>query len=66
MKRKIKAICLKDGKQIYWPTDEECKKVWDYVAVIQIEETYTIEEWQAKFVIIRSFDSESEARGNME
>ena len=56
MKRKIKTLILNDGKHIFWPTDEECKKLWDQVKLIDIEESYTIEEWQCKFVLIRSYD----------
>jgi len=56
MKRKIKALFLKDGKQIFYPTDDECKRLWDDVERIDIEESYSIEEWSAKFVVVRSYD----------
>lgn len=56
MKRTIKALFLKDGKQLFYPSDAECKTLWDYVERIDIEESYTIEEWQRKFVLIRGFD----------
>lgn len=56
MKRRIKTIHLKDGKQIFYPTDAELKELWDYVEEVEIEERYTIEEWKGKFVVIRSFD----------
>jgi hypothetical protein len=56
MIRKIKAIFLKDGKQIYYPTDDECKKLWDQVEKIDIEESYTMDEFRQKFVVIRSYD----------
>ena len=56
MKRKIKTLLLKDGKQIFYPSDEECKRLWDYVERVDIEESYTIEEWQSKYVLIRSYD----------
>jgi hypothetical protein len=55
MIRKIKAIFLKDGKQIYYPTDDECKKLWDQVEKIDIEESYTMDEWKQKYVLIRSY-----------
>lgn len=53
MKRKIKMIMLKDGKQIFYPSDAEMKELWDYVETVDIEESYSIEEWKAKFVVIR-------------
>lgn len=53
MKRKIKLIQLKDGKQIYYPSDAELKELWDYVERVDIEESYSIEEWKRKFVVIR-------------
>jgi len=56
MKRTIKALFLKDGKQLFYPSDQECKTLWGYVERIDIEESYTIEEWQSKFVLIRGFD----------
>lgn len=56
MKRTIKALYLKDGKQIFYPSDDECKKLWDYVDRIDIEESYTIQEWQRKFILIRGFE----------
>lgn len=56
MKRKIKMIQLKDGKQLYYPSDAEMKELWNYVDMVVMEETYTIQEWQSKFVVIRSFD----------
>jgi hypothetical protein len=58
MKRKIKALFLSDGKQIFYPSDEECKRLWDYVERIDIEESYTIEEWRSKYVLIRSYDGQ--------
>lgn len=57
MIRKIKILFLKDGKQIFYPTDDECKKLWNDVDNITIEETYTIEEWRRKFVLIRSYNN---------
>lgn len=54
MIRKIKMIQLKDGKQLYYPSDGELKELWDYVERVDIEESYTIEEWKEKFVVIRS------------
>ena len=54
MKRTIKVLFLKDGKQIFYPSDGEMKELWDYVEQICIEETYTIEEWRSKFVVIRN------------
>ena len=48
MKRKIKTLFLKDGKQIFYPTDDECKRLWNDVERIDIEESYTIEEWKQK------------------
>jgi len=56
VKRKIKTLLLKDGKQIFYPTDDECKKLWDYVERVDIEESYSIEEWQSKYVLIRSYE----------
>ena len=55
MKRKIKTLFLKDGKQIFYPTDDESKRLWDAVERIDIEESYTIEEWKQKYVLIRAF-----------
>lgn len=57
MKRKIKMIQLKDGKQLYYPSDGELKELWDQVERVDIEESYTIDEWKRKFVVIRSFDN---------
>lgn len=58
MKRKIKTLHLKDGKQIFYPTDDECKKLWNDVEQICIEETYSITEWLQKYVLIRSYEGE--------
>ncbi len=55
MKRTIKTLFLKDGKQICYPSDPECKTLWEQVVRIDIEESYSIEEWNSKFVMIRSF-----------
>lgn len=57
MKRKIKMIMLKDGKQIFYPSDAEMKELWDQVDRIDIEESYSMAEWSEKFVVIRSFDN---------
>jgi len=56
MKRKIKTLFLKDGKQIFYPTDDECKRLWNDVERIDIEESYSIEEWKQKYVLIRAYD----------
>ena len=58
MKRTIKTIILKDGKQICYPSDPECKLLWDQVDKVVIEESYTMEEFNKKYVLIRSFDDE--------
>jgi hypothetical protein len=55
MTRKIKTLFLKDGKEIFYPSDAECKTLWDQVERIDIEESYTIEEWKEKYVLIRSY-----------
>lgn len=54
MIRRIKMIQLTDGKQIFYPNDEECKKLWENVDRVDIEESYTIEEWNERFIIVRS------------
>lgn len=56
MTRKIKTLFLTDGKQIFYPSDEECKRLWDQVERIDIEESYSIAEWKEKYVLIRSYD----------
>lgn len=56
MIRKIKAIYLKDSKQLFYPSDEELKRLWDYVERIDIEESYTIDEWKSKFIVVRHYD----------
>lgn len=51
VKSKIKQITLTDGKQLFYPSDEEVKKLSDIIATITIEETMTKEEfniWQAQ------------------
>jgi len=52
MKRKIKAIYLKDGKQIFYPSDDEFKTLWEQVAHVSVEETYTVDEFIDRFVLI--------------
>lgn len=59
MKRKIKTLILKDGKQLMYPSDEECKILWSQVERIDIEESYSIEEFSQKYVLIRSFSDET-------
>lgn len=59
MKRRIKALYLRDGKQVFYPTDDECKRLWDYVDRIDIEESYSIEEWKGKFIVIMRVDDDN-------
>lgn len=56
MKRKIKTLFLRDGKQIFYPSDDECKRLWNEVERIDIEESYSIEEWSSKYILIRSYE----------
>lgn len=65
MKRTIKALHLKDGKQLMYPNDEECKKLWNEVVRVDIEESYSIEEWKERFVLIRSFNNDKEKANNL-
>lgn len=58
MKRQIKTIYLKDGKQIFYPSDNELKKIWNQIETIEITERYSIKEWNDKYVFIRSYDSD--------
>lgn len=56
MKRRITLIQLKDGKQLYCPSDAEMKELWSDVERVDIEESYTIDEWNEKFIVIRGVE----------
>lgn len=56
VKRKIKAIYLKDGKQLFYPSDDEWNKLYDQIEKVEIEESYSKEEWEAKFIVVRMSD----------
>lgn len=54
MKRRIKQIRLTDGKSLFYPSDDEWNKLYDQIETIEIEETYTIAEWNEKFVVVQN------------
>lgn len=54
MKRRIKSIRLTDGKILFYPSDEEWNKLYDQIETVEIEEIYTIAEWQEKFVVVQN------------
>ena len=53
MKRRIKQIRLTDGKMLFHPSDDEWNRLYDQIETVEIEESYTIAEWQEKFVIVQ-------------
>lgn len=53
MKRRIKLIRLTDGKSLFYPSDEEWNRLYDQIETVEIEESYTIAEWNEKFVVVQ-------------
>jgi urease accessory protein UreE len=53
MKRRIKQIRLTDGKSLFYPSDEEWNRLYDQIETVEIEESYTIAEWNEKFVVVQ-------------
>lgn len=53
MKRRIKLIRLNDGKYLFYPSDEEWNRLYDQIETVEIEESYTIAEWNDKFVVVQ-------------
>lgn len=53
MKRRIKSIRLTDGKMLFYPSDNEWNKLYDQIETVEIEESYTIAEWNEKFVVVQ-------------
>lgn len=53
MKRLIKQIILTDGKCFCYPSDEEWNRLYDQIETVEIEESYTIAEWNEKFVVVQ-------------
>lgn len=53
MKRRIKSIRLTDGKMLFYPSDNEWNKLYDQIETVEIEEIYTIAEWNEKFVVVQ-------------
>lgn len=51
MKSKIKQITLLDGKQLFYPSEEEMKKVDEQIASVIIEETMSKEEFEKQFIL---------------
>lgn len=45
MKSRIKLIELQDGKQLYYPNEEEMKKLGEGIKSLIVEETMTKEEY---------------------
>ena len=56
MKRRIKSIRLTDGKMLFYPSDDEWNKLYDQIEKVEIEESYSKEEWEAKFIVVRMGD----------
>lgn len=52
MKSKIKQITLTDGKQIFYPSEEEVKKVNDQIERVEIIEYLTKDEWDKLYIDI--------------
>lgn len=49
---KIYIAGMTDGKSLFYPSDEEWNKLYDQIETVEIEESYTIAEWDEKFVVI--------------
>ena len=54
MKRRIKQIRLTDGKSLFYPSDDEWNRLYDQIETVEIEESYTIAEWNEKFVVVQN------------
>lgn len=52
MQSKIKQITLLDGKQIFYPSEEELKHLWHQVEIVLIEEWLTKAEYDKMFVYV--------------
>ena len=57
-KSRITRVKLLDGKTIHYPSDMELKQIWNDVECITYEELMTKEDWEKRFVIIRTEESE--------
>lgn len=56
MKSKIKQITLIDGKQLFYPSEEEVRKLGDVIKEVVIEETLTKAEYDNEGFTIPQFD----------
>lgn len=55
MKHKIKQITLTDGKQLFYPSEEEIKKLQKDIKDMITETIMTIEEFEAIYCCMKCF-----------
>lgn len=56
MKSKIKQITLIDGKRLFYPSEEEVKKLWQQVETVELIEYMTRDEYDNLYIDMPQFD----------
>lgn len=53
-KSRITRVKLLDGKTLHFPSDIELRQLWSEIESITYEELMTKEQFEAKYVLVRS------------